>query len=106
MCEAEADQPDRRRFGFILHNVDRYQTSGPESPTRLFIVGTFEIPTDVLEREARGEPMDQVDHQYQTVEQPARGAKEAVRVLNELLAGRKLLQPLQDERTFEPPILL
>ncbi|MEL6338562.1 MAG: hypothetical protein AAFQ65_01505 [Myxococcota bacterium] len=106
VCEAKSDHSERRRFGYILHNVNEHQTAGAESSERLFIVGTFEIPIAVLGAEARGQVMDQVDHQYEEIQRPTRGADEALSVLETLLAGRAFIQPLQDERSFEPPILL
>lgn len=60
-CELSADHSSRRRFAYIRCWRGEQPDPSLDSDNQAFVVGTFEIPVEVLDAEARGEVMDQVD---------------------------------------------
>lgn len=56
-CEVEATRSGYRRLAYIWQLPDRFQTPDVTQ----FAVGCFELPIAVVEAEARGELVDQVD---------------------------------------------
>ncbi|MEL6338557.1 MAG: hypothetical protein AAFQ65_01480 [Myxococcota bacterium] len=105
-CELSADHGDRRRFAYIRSYHGEQPASAADSDDRAFVVGTFEIPVEVLDAEARGQVMDQIDHQYDHQQYPVQGTAAALQMLDRICIGRTVVQSLQDDRWFEPPILI
>ncbi|MEL6338565.1 MAG: hypothetical protein AAFQ65_01520 [Myxococcota bacterium] len=97
---------NKRRFSYVIHAARRLQTAPPDAADRLFFVGTLELPTELLEAEARGEIRDQADCRERIEHRTAHGASEAVAAIQQIVGDQKVIQPLQDEYEFEPPVLV
>ncbi|MEL6338560.1 MAG: hypothetical protein AAFQ65_01495 [Myxococcota bacterium] len=106
VCELAAPTASSRRFAYVRHAADELQEGDARSENRLLFVAAFELPTELLEAEARGEIRDQADCRRWLVRRTARGASEAIVELERIVETERIVQPLQDERSFEPPILL
>ncbi|MEL6338559.1 MAG: hypothetical protein AAFQ65_01490 [Myxococcota bacterium] len=105
-CEVLADKATNRRFAYVVHAVESYQRGPPESKERLFRVGTLELPSHFLEAEKRGEVWDQDEFEEASVDEIAAGAVAAVKRMYELIGARQIVQPIQDEYGFQPPVLM
>ncbi|MEL6338561.1 MAG: hypothetical protein AAFQ65_01500 [Myxococcota bacterium] len=101
-CEVEATRSGYRRLAYIWQLPDRFQTS----EVTQFTVGCFELPIAVVEAEARGELVDQVDTHVDARHLIASGSEEALMLLKQLLGDRRVIQALQDDKTFRPSFIL
>ncbi|MEL6338563.1 MAG: hypothetical protein AAFQ65_01510 [Myxococcota bacterium] len=106
MGELGTRNADKRRFAYVVHVAEDLQKSSADSEDRRFFVGTLELPTELLEAEARGEVRDQADCRERIDHCTAHGASEAVAAIQQIVGDQKFIQPLQDEYEFSPPVLV
>ncbi|MEO0592108.1 MAG: hypothetical protein AAFZ38_00895 [Myxococcota bacterium] len=106
VCELAAPTPSSRRFAYIQHAADELQEGDARSENRLLFVAAFELPTELLEAKARGEIRDQADCRERIDHCTAHCASEAVAAIQQIVGDQKVIQPLQDEYEFNPPVLV
>lgn len=104
-CEVSADDTEYRRFVFADSMPKEFQPSGAGPEAIKYGVGSVEIPIRILELEAQGEVIHQRDFQRQIPAGVVVGPEAAAKLLIETIGERQIIQPLQNDRDFEPPVL-